>query len=66
MKDEEKIIKALMESIQNNLESIKTMHNRILRLEEQIAMFESDRKVLGVISSFMPRAEVQDADSKTD
>ncbi len=66
MKDEEKIIKALMESIQNNLESIKTMHNRILRLEEQIAMFESDRKVLGVISSFMPRAEVQDADSKAD
>ena len=66
MKDEEKIIRALMESIQNNLESVKTMHNRILRLEEQIAMFESDRKVLGVISSFMPKTEVLDADSKTD
>ena len=66
MEDNEKIIRALMGSIQNNLESIKSMHNRITHLEEQIAMFESDRKVLGVISSFMPRTEVQNADSKTD
>jgi prefoldin subunit 5 len=66
MEDNEKIIRALMESIQNNLDSIRSMHNRITLLEEQIAMFESDRKVLGVISSFMPRAEVQNADSKTD
>jgi len=66
MEDNEKIIRALMESIQNNLDSIRSMHNRITLLEEKIAMFESDRKVLGVISSFMPRAEVQNADSKTD
>tara|TARA_R100001443_G_scaffold89198_1_gene95663 strand:- start:1637 stop:1837 length:201 start_codon:yes stop_codon:yes gene_type:complete len=66
MEDNEKIIKTLMASIQNNLESIRSMHNRITLLEEKIAMFESDRKILGVISSFMPRAEVQNADSKTD
>lgn len=66
MEDNEKIIRTLMASIQNNLESIRSMHNRITLLEEKIAMFESDRKILGVISSFMPRAEVQNADSKTD
>ena len=66
MENEEKIIRALMDSIQNNLESIKTMHKRVTRLEEQVSLFESDRKVLGVISSFMPKTEVFDADSKTD
>ena len=45
---------------------IEMLIKRIQRLEEQVALLKNDQHVIGVMSSFMPRAEVHDADIETD